>query len=406
MDTLKILVVEDNADKLRHVINCINSVPGCIPEHTHSARDANEARRYLRENQYDLMILDISLPERPESLPAPDGGIKLLEEVLERDIYSKPREVVGLTAFSDVLESAGRRFAEDLWQVVQYDSTDDTWVQQLQRKIRYILLAKRAGPLPDYEQYLCVLTALPTPELEAVLKIPWAWEKFELPNDPTVYHRGVVQKDGTPRPVVAACASRMGMTASAILSMKMINHFRPRYLAISGILAGISSQCSMGDIIAADPCWDWGSGKYQVKRRQHQFAAAPYQVNINSFVRSKLSLLSTAGADLDEIRRGWQGKKIDTVLRMHIGPVASGASVLEDHKIAESIVQQHRKLVGIEMEGYAVLASAEEAPLPQPKAFAIKSVSDFADEEKNDEYREYAAYTSAAGLKVFVERYL
>lgn len=91
---------------------------------------------------------------------------------------------------------------------------------------------------------------------------------------------------------------------------------------------------------------------------------------------------------------------------MHIGPVASGASVLEDQKIADSIVQQHRKLIGIEMEGYAVLASAEEAPLPQPKAFVIKSVCDFADTEKNDEYREYAAYTSAAVLKVFVERYL
>lgn len=406
MDTLKILVVEDNPDKLRHVINSINSVPGIIHEHIHSAHDANEARRFLRENQYDLMVLDISIPERPENLPVPDGGIKLLEEVLDRDIYSKPREVVGLTAFSEVLESAGRRFADDLWQVVQYDPTDDTWIQQLQRKVRYILLAKRAGPLPDYENYLCVLTALPTPELEAVLKIPWNWEKFELANDPTVYHRGAFLKDGTLRPVVAASASRMGMTAAAILSMKMINCFRPKYLAIAGIMAGVSSQCSIGDIIAADPCWDWGSGKYLVKGRQHQFAAAPYQVNINSFLRSKLSLLSTNGSDLDDIRRGWQGKKIDRVLRMHIGPVASGASVLEDEKITKSIAQQHRKLIGIEMEGYAVLASAEEAPLPQPKAFAIKSVCDFADEEKNDEYREYAAYTSGAALRVFVERYL
>src|ERR1019366_10367222 len=101
-------------------------------------------------------------------------------------------------------------------------------------------------------------------------------------------------------------------------------------------------------------------------------------------------------------RQNWQGRKTDTALRMHIGPVASGASVLEDEKIAESIVLQHRKLIGIEMEGYAVLAVAEEAPLPQPKAFVIKSVCDFADTEKNDDCREYAAYTRAAALRLFV----
>src|ERR1700732_1356809 len=328
MEPLKILIVDDNVDKLRHVINCINSVPGCTGEHIHSARDANEARRYLKENQYDLMILDISLPERPENLPAPDGGIRLLEEVLERDIYFKPREVVGLTAFTEVLESAGRRFAEDLWQVVQYDPTDDTWMNQLQRKVRYILLAKRSGPLRDYDNYLCVLTVLPTSERGGVLKIPWAWERFELKNDPTVYHRGVVVKDGVNRPIVAASASRMGMTAAAILSMKMINQFRPHYLAIAGILAGVSGRCSIGDIIAADPCWDWGSGKYQVKKGQHQFAAAPYQVNINSFLRSKLSLLSTTASDLDEIRRGgsrWGGGRgLEGRLRRRAG----GAPVL------------------------------------------------------------------------------
>jgi nucleoside phosphorylase len=205
---------------------------------------------------------------------------------------------------------------------------------------------------------------------------------------------------------VAASASRMGMTAAAILSMKMINHFRPRYLAIVGILAGVGGRSSLGDIIAADPCWDWGSGKYQVKGRLRQFAAAPYQVNMNSFLRSKLSLLTSNQSEFDEIRRGWPGRKMDTVLRMHIGPVATGASVLEDPKIAESILQQHRKLIGIEMESYAVLAAADEAPLPQPKAFALKSVCDFADTDKNDEYQQYAAYTSAATLRVFVERYL
>jgi nucleoside phosphorylase len=406
MEHLKILVVEDNGDKLRHVLNCLESVPGCAAEQIHSARDSQDAKRYLRENRYDLMILDISLPDRPETLPVPDGGIRLLEEVLERDVYSKPREVVGLTAFAEVLESAGRRFAEDLWQVIQYDPTENVWAEQLQRKIRYLLLSKRAGTIPNYGSYLCVVTALSQPELTAVLNITWGWQKLELSNDPTVYYRGSFSKDGQKHTVVAASAARMGLTATALLSMKMINHFQPHYLAIVGILAGVGDSCALGDVIAADPCWDWGSGKYLVKGRSHLFAAAPYQANINSFVRSKLSLLSGTQSEFDEIRREWKGPKQDAVLRMHIGPVASGAAVLQDSKVADSILQQHRKLIGIEMESYAILAAADEAPLPQPKAFALKSVCDFADAEKSDEYQEYAAYTSAETLKVFVERYL
>jgi nucleoside phosphorylase len=406
MEPLRILVVEDNSDKLRHVLNCLESVPGCVSDQIHSARDSQEAKRYLRENQYDLMILDISLPDRPESLPIPDGGIKLLEEVLDRDVYLKPREVIGLTAFADVLEVAGRRFAEDLWLVIQYDPTEDAWAEQLRRKIRYLLLVKRTGPIPDYGSYMCVVTALPEPEQAAVLGLAWDWQKLELPSDPTVYHRGSIIKNEQKQVIVTACAARMGLTATAILSMKMITHFQPRYLAMVGILAGIGGRCSLGDVIAADPCWDWGSGKYEIKGRLHQFAAAPYQVNINSFLRSKLSLLSSKQSEFDEIRRDWKGPKVDTALRMHIGPVASGASVLEDPKVADSILQQHRKLIGIEMESYAVLAAADEAPLPQPKAFALKSVCDFADTQKNDDYQQYAAYTSAAALRVFVERYL
>jgi nucleoside phosphorylase len=67
---------------------------------------------------------------------------------------------------------------------------------------------------------------------------------------------------------------------------------------------------------------------------------------------------------------------------------------------------QHRKLVGIEMETYGVFAAGRECTLPQPKVFALKSVCDFGDEEKNDSWQHYAAFTSAQALRVFVEKFL
>lgn len=403
---MRILVVEDNPNKLRRVLRALESVPGCTADQIDSAHNAIDARRYLRAEQYDLMILDIALPEQPDENPSRHGGIKLIEEILNRDIYKRPREIVGLTAYREVLEAAGRRFAEDLWLVIHYDATTETWSEQLQRKVRHILLAERSAPLLQYRAHLCVVTALQDPELKAVLEIDWNWSKFELPSDPTVYYRGVVHKDAESREIIAACAPRMGMAATAVLATKMIHQFRPRFLSMAGILAGVKGNCSLGDIVVADPSWDWGSGKYYLKGRVHMFAPAPYQIPLDSFLRSKLTALSSDHTALQGIKSAWRGIKVANTLRMHLGPVASGASVLSDPDVARAIVQQHRKLMGIEMETYGLLAAAEECLLPQPRSFSIKSVSDFADVQKTETHRSYAAYTSAAALKLFVERYL
>ena len=62
--------------------------------------------------------------------------------------------------------------------------------------------------------------------------------------------------------------------------------------------------------------------------------------------------------------------------------------------------------MGIEVEAYGVMAAAYDAPAREVRAFVMKSVCDFADQTKSDEHQAYAAYTSAAGLRVFAERLL
>jgi nucleoside phosphorylase len=254
--------------------------------------------------------------------------------------------------------------------------------------------------------HLCVVTALETPELEAVLKLPWDWKEREQRSDGTVYFDGRFSRAGETHKVVAASAPRMGMIAAAVLSTKMICEFRPKYIAMAGILAGIHGRCELGDIIAADPGWDYGSGKLHIKGGESMFSAAPHQIGLNSFIRGKLSLMARDTALLDEIRRAWTGPSQRNVLRMHLGPVASGAAVVANPSIVTDVMDQHRKLVGLEMETYGVFAAADEARLPQPKAFSIKSVCDYADADKDDDCQSYAAFTSAMALRFFMERFI
>ncbi len=405
---LKLLVVEDDRDKLRRITKALELVPGCDSEHIDQAAYANEAKRLLKEKQYDLLILDIALPTRPDELPSSEGGIALLHEILDRDArYCRPKHIVGLTAFSEIRERATQRFAEDLWMVIQYDISSDHWAELLRRKVEYILLVERSRPLREYDAHLAIIAALPTPELAAVLDgVPWGWSNLQLPSDASQYYEGKILKDGESRQVVAVATSKMGMTAAAVTSMKVISAFRPRYLAMVGIAAGIKDRCQLGDIVVADPSWDWGSGKISSAGATSRFQQAPDQIPVDSFLRAKLSLLARNEPALDAIRRGWKGTTINHVLRMHVGPAASGATVLADKATVERIIDQHRKLLAIEMETYGVYAAAQEAPLPQPKAFSIKSICDYADENKSDSHQAYASYTSAQALKVFAEQYI
>jgi nucleoside phosphorylase/CheY-like chemotaxis protein len=402
---LKILVVEDDGTKLRNIVKALQSVPGCDLTNIEQTAYANEAKRLLKANEYDLLILDIAIPERPDRSPSAEGGIGLLQEILDRETrYYRPKHIVGLTGYPDILRRFANKFEEDLWMVIQYTPSSDHWAGQLKRKVEYIVLAQRSHPVPEYGIHLGIVAATQTPELAAVLDtVPWQWTSNQIPSDASNYFKGEFARDNEKREVVAVAAPRMGIAAASIVSTKLIMSFRPRYLAMIGIAAGVRGRCQIGDIAVADPSWDWGSGKIATSGR---FQQAPHQISLDSFVRSKFALLEQDLEALDSIRRSWNGSKIDHVLRLHIGPVASGSAVLADKKTSSQIVKQHRKLLAIEMETYGLYAAAEESPLPQPKVFSLKSISDFADKKKNDAYQKYAAFTSAQALRAFAEKYL
>ena len=57
------------------------------------------------------------------------------------------------------------------------------------------------------------------------------------------------------------------------------------------------------------------------------------------------------------------------------------------------------------MEIYGMYYAAYCALNPKPKFVAMKSVSDFANQRKNDEYHDYASYTSAKAFEILAKEY-
>jgi nucleoside phosphorylase len=95
--------------------------------------------------------------------------------------------------------------------------------------------------------------------------------------------------------------------------------------------------------------------------------------------------------------------KPKNLLKMHVGAVASGASVIQNQQVVEQYIDKYnRKLLGIEMEIYGLYFAAMNVSKRRPTVFAIKSVCDFADSAKSDDFQAYAAYTSSQFLYKFV----
>lgn len=399
-------MVEDDQEKLRRVTLALTSAAGCTIDQIRDARDATAAKRLLRDEQFDLLVLDISLPLRSDLEPDRQGGLTLLEEVLDRNIYRRPVHIVGLTAYEDTARLAEGRFRDDAFGLLRYDPTSQEWEDTIRRKVEHIVASKVLEEEIGFNVDLCVLTALEDPELSALLDLGWGWQAKRFDGDGTVYHEGsTTGLNGTVR-IIAAAAPRMGLVASAVLASKMTMRFRPRYLAMIGIAAGVKDKVEIGDILAADPCWNYESGKRHVNDGSQSFSPEPHQVAPDNIVRGSLLALARDQESLDELRRDWKAGRLNRSPALRIGPVASGAAVLQDSAIVTGILAQHRKTIGIEMESYSVFVAANEAPAPQPRAFSMKAVCDFADEMKNDDQQAYAAYVSAGAFRLLVEKHL
>lgn len=401
---MKVLIVDDDLEKVRVVSQELSKVEGCDSSDIDSASNARDAKVALQSTQYDLMILDIVLPERIDLSPSANGGIELLKEVLSRTKYKKPEMIVGLSAYEEGIATAEPVFEQDLWHVLRYSATSTEWREQLKRKVQYLSLRKSNPEAIAFKKDVVVVCALQEPELSAVLRLSWEWTTTVLLSDPsTNYSEGVFQNRGDRRSIVAVAAPRMGLVSAAITATKALYEFRPRYLFMTGITAGFTGRCNLGDLLVGDPCWNYESGKWAASETGSVFEPAPHQLSLAGSVRAALQRTAQNSALLSSIRDGWHGTKPDTNVKVLFGPLASGAAVRADSNARSFVREQHRQANGLEMEAYAVMAAAAEGILPESKAAVIKSVCDFADSAKADSFQPYAAYVSAQVLKHLLE---
>jgi nucleoside phosphorylase len=209
--------------------------------------------------------------------------------------------------------------------------------------------------------------------------------------------------------VVVVQQNQMGMPAAAATAMQAIHEFRPRFMGMTGILGGVEGKVNLGDLVVPDPSWDYGSGKIVSGGEAGDgFLLEIRQERLDRDVLAAVRILGDDAVRMQEILERFRATNDGSSCHMcppHppkvvVGATASGAAVVASAAKVEWIREvQDRKLTGIEMEFYGLMCAARLCSEPRPTVLAVKGVSDFASQSKNDEFHRYAAFASALFLR-------
>ena len=160
---------------------------------------------------------------------------------------------------------------------------------------------------------------------------------------------------------------------------------------MSGICAGIGDEAGLGQLLVAELCWEYQSGKWL----DEVFLAEPYQTDIPTVTKP---LVAQVLEDKElparlEYQYGGQNRPSQRH-QPKLAVLATGSAVIASEKRLDNIKQQHRKVRGLDMETFGFMRAVELSG-KTVHAFCAKTVVDKATESTGDELHEYGAYISA-----------
>lgn len=382
---MKVLLIEDNIPKQKAIENVIEQTI----DNEHStpsielAQDLVTARRLLLQQQFDLIIFDMFLPDVLGKDEERDCTEELISEFSASKNYQS--EAIALTQYEVGEISDIEAFNRVGITLVKYDEKSQ-WSNALEQKIN-----KAA------QKFKCdfiVFCALPK-ERSAFNGSVCTLGQSRNINGMDCQEASIDQHKGF---IVKPRA--MGLVNMAIVSTKAIELFQPKIVAMSGICAGVKGESNYLDIIVGKTCWEWQTGKWT----DDGFKQEPYQSSMSR--QLEVDLLQSAEKDivLNAVREGLYCTELGTY-KIRVAPISSGSSVVANQETMQQINEQHRKMAGLEMEMYSLYEASEQS-LCNPLCFGAKAVVDMGDNSKGDEFHDVGCTISARYTALMLQEQL
>lgn len=384
---MRILIVDDDPKKIS-TVRLFLIEKGVDDSDIISAEHAAGARIALAQSYIDVLLIDVLLPARKNEPPKGENSLELLKQIVEDGTTPAPRYIFGITASSEAVSTFDVQFRSLVTQLLHVAPGEDAWREAIQARLQ-LMRRTDAEETNDYD--ICILNALRVPELEAVYAT-WPLNlgsEFLLQRN-ILCKAGTITLGGVVRRIVCAHLSQMGPIASAHATTALLSEFRPRTLVMTGICGGFADHVKVGDVVVAEKSWDWQSGKWT---DAGTLSTAPDQRNASPELIAEARGADTA---LSTFHKACTlTKKPTTTPKLVIGPMVTGSSVVASLDIQKVFRDQHRKMVGIDMECYGLYYAVENYAGAAVRTLCIKAVSDLADRAKDDDFQVYGSHMSA-----------
>lgn len=140
---MKILIVEDNEIKRNLISKTIKeNYENSIVEISCNTMVAKEK---LKSNNYDLLILDLNLPDFEDEECKDESGITLFKEINKSNkLYNKPAEIIIMTAYDNLKDKYEKEIQKGLFNIIKFDSSEEEWKEKLINRLNYIKEYKKS----------------------------------------------------------------------------------------------------------------------------------------------------------------------------------------------------------------------------------------------------------------------
>ena len=388
---IEILIMDDSFDKVKELRQAITPILTEDEIRIDKAQNVVVGREMMQEKQYDLLILDMVMPEHEDDDPSREAGSDYLDEIYTNTTIKSPLQIIGLTEYEEEFNTQQQAFRDKLWHLLFYSQRNRSWRKDLQHKITQLHQFKRdlEESIVHRNKYDIGIICALSEEFDQLLKSfhRCQWIEISHPFLPFVFETTkIVTRGMNEVRIIAACADKPGVCATSVLATTLYTVFDVDTIFMTGISAGFEDESLEKDsIIIAESINDYAIGKvvdgkseygdFKLLREIQQIPASRSLISkVSSFIRSTSS---------------------DAV----IARTVCGPFVMSSQNIMEALKKEDRKFKALDMEGFALYLAAHTL---DKDALWIKAVSDFGNTGKNDDHHQSSASASASFLYEFI----
>ncbi len=221
------------------------------------------------------------------------------------------------------------------------------------------------------------------------------------------YQHAVLNNNGNePLTVLITCMPFTGPVETVNSVRSLLEEFRPRFIAMTGICAGYKEKVALGDLVAASYAFHYEDGKVEANEEgEDRFRPEWRTHGPTKQIVQYINNFTGWETPVAEMKQRMLGRELLQAERPKClpAPLASGMAVQGNNPFPR-LLEHNRKALFLDQEVAAFYQTLQE--FPDLHFLAIKAVCDYGDPDKSDDYHEYAARASAIYLLYFLQKYV